>query len=792
MGEEIQRRHFDAEDFRRFRRNLDTETHLVADLFERDELSGRGDMVGFELEAWIVNADGHPHPVNERLLEIVDNPLVVPELAAFNVELNGSPSALQGNVFSRIHDELSATWEICRHGAAELGCRLATIGILPTIRPELLNSAHMSSMVRYQALNDRILALRDGAPLHINITTGDGLDMHHDDVMLEAAATSFQIHLQCKPERAVRDFNAAIIASAPMVALAANSPFLFGRSLWEETRIPLFEQAVSAGPRAPARVTFGTGYAKESLAEIFAENQREHPILLPFVQPDEPSHKYAHVRFQNGTVWRWNRPLLGFDFDGVPHLRIEHRVVPAGPTIVDCVANSAAWLGMVRGLVEAAGARRTPPRLSSRQRQLLRRREVRPRRRPHLARRQAGHRGGLVAGRVAAAGGRCAGTARHPPSRGRPLHRHGPAAGRRQPYGCPMAACLGEQARRRLGGADACLHRRPGKRGAGAHMVAVSVGGAGSLNVLGALPASIAQLPAAALADALGGPTLFDLRKPDVPPLFVSVLLHGNETSGWNAIRRLVGQVSGASVLLFVGNVEAARRDIRSVPGGLDFNRVWAGGDTPEAAIADEVTALVAAARPYLAVDIHNNTGDNPPYAVVTDTRPRTLSVARAFAQRALLTAQPDGFLSRRFADFCTAVTIEVGMPRDAESTERATSFLSRLLTSAAAPDDDPGDLALFETTARVLLDDGAVIEPAVQRFNFRSAPAGTALTRSGPLVAEDAGGGDVTDAYLANENGAMVLKHDTHVAMYTGSEESARLDCLCYLLQPFNGHRHG
>ena len=376
MGEEIQRRHFDAEDFRRFRRNLDSETHLVSDLFERDELSVRGDMVGFELEAWIVNADGHPHPENRRLLEIVANPLVVPELAAFNVELNGSPSALQGNVFSRIHDELSATWEICRSGAAELGCRLATIGILPTIRPELLNSGHMSGMVRYQALNDRILALRDGAPLHINITgdrdtqqapngdtpvahppgrvpLGTRLDMHHDDVMLEAAATSFQIHLQCKPERAVRDFNAAIIASAPMVALAANSPFLFGRSLWEETRIPLFEQAVSAGPRAPARVTFGTGYAKQSLAEIFAENQREHPILLPFVQPDEPPHKYAHVRFQNGTVWRWNRPLLGFDFDGAPHLRIEHRVVPAGPTILDCVANAAAWLGMVRGLVEA-------------------------------------------------------------------------------------------------------------------------------------------------------------------------------------------------------------------------------------------------------------------------------------------------------------------------------------------------------------------------------------------------------------------------------------------------------
>ena len=352
MGDEIRERHFNAEDFSRFRRRLDSETTLVEQLFQSDGFSHRGDIIGFELEAWIVDAEGHPLAENQRLLDVIGNPLVVPELASYNVELNGSPTALRGNVFSRIHDELRATWASCRAGADALGCRLATIGILPTIRRDLLNSDYMSAMVRYQALNDRVLALRDGEPLHIRIDAGDGLDMTHEDVMLEAAATSFQIHLQCKPERAVRDFNASLAASAPMVALAANSPFLFGRSLWEETRIPLFEQAVSVGPRAPARVTFGTGYADRSLFEVFAENQRDHPILLPFVQPDEPPHKYAHVRFQNGTVWRWNRPLLGFDHDGQPHLRIEHRVVPAGPTLHDCVANTAACIGMVRGLVD--------------------------------------------------------------------------------------------------------------------------------------------------------------------------------------------------------------------------------------------------------------------------------------------------------------------------------------------------------------------------------------------------------------------------------------------------------
>ena len=167
--------------------------------------------------------------------------------------------------------------------------------------------------------------------------------------MLEAATTSFQIHLQCKPHRAVRDFNAAIAVSAPMVAISANSPYLFGRDLWAETRIPLFEQAIDIGERHMQRVIFGTNYAQESLCEVFADNWQSHTILLPFVQT-EPLNKYAHLRFQNGTIWRWNRPLVGFDYDGQPHLRIEHRVVPAGPTVVDCVANCAAFIGFVRAL----------------------------------------------------------------------------------------------------------------------------------------------------------------------------------------------------------------------------------------------------------------------------------------------------------------------------------------------------------------------------------------------------------------------------------------------------------
>ena len=350
MGDEITQRYFDAEAFSRFRELLDEETALLEQVFKDNTLSPRGDTAGFELEAWLVDEHGAPLPENETLLARLDNALVVPELARFNIELNGSTSNLSGSVFSRLEDELAATWRACTNAARDMNARLVTIGTLPTAREDIFTSDNMSGMVRYHSLNDRVMALRDGRHLDIHIEGEEPLELTHDDVMLEAAATSFQIHLQCRPERAVRDFNASLIASAPMAAVAANAPLLFGHLLWDESRIPLFEQSVDIGELYSKRVGFGTGYAQNSLFEIFAENQRAHPILIPMVHPDAPPSKFSHVRFHNGTVWRWNRPLIGFDFDGQVHLRIEHRVTSAGPTVRDSISNAAFYFGLVRGL----------------------------------------------------------------------------------------------------------------------------------------------------------------------------------------------------------------------------------------------------------------------------------------------------------------------------------------------------------------------------------------------------------------------------------------------------------
>ncbi len=360
MGQEIQGGRFRKQDFEAFARRLDAETALLAQWHTQGTLSHRHGVGGFELEAWLVDAGGMPLPINEAFLErLNDDALVSPELSRFNIELNSTPLALGGDALRRMHRELEGNWGRCRATAAELGAELLMIGSLPTVSADQLVLENMSPMQRYRALNEQVLRLREGRPLELSIHGEEVLESLHGDVMLEAATTSFQIHLQVDAARAVRYYNALQILSAPMVAISANSPLLFGKRLWAETRIPLFEQAVAVGGIASAaygplrRVSFGSGYARQSLQEVFEENRAHFPILLPVALSDVEG-ELEHLRLHNGTIWRWNRPLVGFDEDGTPHLRIEHRVIPAGPSIADTMANAALLYGLACALAESS------------------------------------------------------------------------------------------------------------------------------------------------------------------------------------------------------------------------------------------------------------------------------------------------------------------------------------------------------------------------------------------------------------------------------------------------------
>lgn len=355
MGEEIRDSRFTRADFRVFEARLREETALLLEMLAAGAFSARGGMVGIELEAWIVDEHARPLPLNERLLAELANPMVVPELSAFNFELNVEPRVLTGRALSLLGAELVATWHACRDAARRLGADIVAIGILPTVRDGDLTLANMSNAERYRALNEQILAARGGAPLVVDIKGRQHLAVEHDHVMVEAAATSLQLHQQVTPAEAASVYNASLIASAAAVAVGANSPYAFEHDLWDESRIPLFEQSIGAGSGGGGRVTFGDGFASGSLAACFTDNLERFPVLLPSPRHDPPE-RFGHVRLHNGTIWRWNRPLVGFDPDGTPHLRIEHRVIPAGPTIIDAFANAAFFWGLVRALVDRGEA----------------------------------------------------------------------------------------------------------------------------------------------------------------------------------------------------------------------------------------------------------------------------------------------------------------------------------------------------------------------------------------------------------------------------------------------------
>lgn len=352
MGEELDKSSFCDDDFTDFVRRMRTETDLVQS-WERDGLfSGEPTTAGFELEAWLVDRDAMPAAQNCAFLEAVDHEMVVPELSSFNVEFNGDPQELTGLGLSLMQSELEDLWRHAVGAADSIGLRLAMIGILPTVKSSDLCIANMSESNRFKAVNEQVFRLRKGRPINLKIEGEDTLNSEHFDVMLEAAATSFQIHLKIPVEQGVDYYNASKLVSAPLMAIAANSPYLFGKNLWAETRIPLFEQAVSVGDWDYAeRVTFGVRYIEDNLSEVFVANRQRYPVLLPQVR-DTPMEKLSHLRLQNGTIWRWNRPLVGWDEDGTPHYRIEQRVVPAGPTVIDSIANAAFYYGLVTFLAE--------------------------------------------------------------------------------------------------------------------------------------------------------------------------------------------------------------------------------------------------------------------------------------------------------------------------------------------------------------------------------------------------------------------------------------------------------
>jgi gamma-glutamyl:cysteine ligase YbdK (ATP-grasp superfamily) len=364
MGRDIQAIKISGEDRRKYRDKIRRSLDVFARMLRERRFDDNSSMVGQEIELNLVDETGMPHMRNADALAAIADPAWATEVGQFNLEINVPPRRLEGDAFEGLEREIRADLNAADGKARTVGSHLVMIGILPTLAEHDVDESAMSANERYKVLNEQIFAAR-GEDMRIEIDGPEQLLTHADSITPEAACTSVQLHTQVSPDAFANYWNAAQAIAGAQVALAANSPFLFGRQLWQETRITLFEQSTDTRPDelkeqgVRPRVWFGERWIT-SVFDLFEENIRYFPALLPICEDEDPletldrgvSPQLAEMSLHNGTVYRWNRPVYGV-VDGTPHLRVENRVLPAGPTIADIMANSAFYYGLVRTLAEA-------------------------------------------------------------------------------------------------------------------------------------------------------------------------------------------------------------------------------------------------------------------------------------------------------------------------------------------------------------------------------------------------------------------------------------------------------
>lgn len=360
MGIEIDREDFVPADYESFRERLIESLVCLRRLLRRPGFGEGPETLGAELEMALVDQRGAALPFNREVLAETVDPRFTVELDRFNLECNLPYFALGERPFERLGRELLGALSEIRAAAAKHGGRVVPIGILPTLTLDDLQPSALTDSKRYRALSQSLRRLRQ-RPFELVINGRESLRMKSEAVAFEGAATSLQLHLRVPPREFAETFNAIAMATGPALALAGNSPILLGKRLWDETRIALFKQSVDDRTveekqrREPPRVCFGEGWVEHGALELFEDGIR-HEILLPLLSDERPldclhrggTPRLEELRLHQGTVWSWNRPI--FDPAEGGHLRIEVRSLPAGPSVVDMMANAAFLIGLGFGL----------------------------------------------------------------------------------------------------------------------------------------------------------------------------------------------------------------------------------------------------------------------------------------------------------------------------------------------------------------------------------------------------------------------------------------------------------
>jgi CBS domain-containing protein len=367
MGEHNVEQHVDEQKSQAFMKALLEDLSAFAFMLDNGCIESSVTRMGAEQEMFLIDRHLRPAPVSLAVLKQANDARLTTEIARFNLEANLTPLRLENNCFSRMEQELVELIELARDSAATHGADVLLSGILPTLQKSDLTLDNLTPIARYHELDRGVIRLR-GGPLSIHIKGLDELYLTHDNIMMESCNTSFQVHFQSNAKEFANHYNVAQAITAPVLAVAVNSPLLFGQRLWQETRVALFQHSTDERSRPqvtrnqPTRVTFGDRWLENSVLEVFQDQiVRFRPIMISEPE-DNPFEVLARgetpllsaLRMHNGTVWRWNRACYGVT-KGVAHLRIENRALPSGPTIVDEIANAAFFTGLMVALPQAYG-----------------------------------------------------------------------------------------------------------------------------------------------------------------------------------------------------------------------------------------------------------------------------------------------------------------------------------------------------------------------------------------------------------------------------------------------------
>ena len=317
--------------------------------------------IGAEQEFCIVNNEYLPKSNALDILKAINDEHFTTEIGNFNLEINLDPFELKGDCFSKLHKQLKELLEKAKTAAKEHEAKVLLTGILPTISIKHIGTENMTPIKRYFVLNDAIKESRK-QDFNIHIKGVDELNLLHDSVMLEGCNTSFQAHLQINPDQFIDSYNWAQAISGPVLSVCTNSPLLFGKELWSETRIALFTQSVDTRANSfllnekQSRVSFGNNWETGTITDIFKDNISRFRSLVTseFVKDSVAMLEQGEIpklkalSLHNGTVYRWNRVCYGVG-GGKPHLRIENRYIPSGPSTADEIANMMFWVGVMVG-----------------------------------------------------------------------------------------------------------------------------------------------------------------------------------------------------------------------------------------------------------------------------------------------------------------------------------------------------------------------------------------------------------------------------------------------------------